>query len=589
MTSSMYCRHQPACTGCPLSPLPYTEQLRTKQQRVARELASLPATESIRVEEALAAAPTDGYRLRAKLVYQDTRLGLYADDHTVVDTPDCRILHPRLRTVLSALRRLFPLPCSLLALDARLGDDGVLVSLIVPKASPLEEVYAAAHRILAQIPEIKGVAYSERAPKSPQVLGGVPVPIAGVTELRHTFATGSPYHLAVFGGFVQAHVEQTNALHDAIVQRIQSEFASLKEIRVVELYAGAGALALRLSKLGARVTAVDSYGPSVALLERTAHAQSLKIETLAAPAEAALERLSYADVVIVDPPRRGLSVEVRQAIARAKPRLLVYVSCDPRTLARDLSHLAWLGYGANAALPVDMIPNSDAVETLAVLRRMPPPPLDVLYRDDQLVVVNKPPHLPTTPHPEHTDSLLARVQALPSCERAAPVHRLDAGTSGVCLFATEPKYAERLGQALSEGQKTYVALAEGITHKRGNIRKALLEGRVPRQAETRYTRVDVVGTHSLIHAQPVQGRKHQIRRHLASVGHALLGDVKYARSGSARFFFERHGLDRPFLHCAQIDLVHGSKPLSLKAALASDLQRVLDSLTAAATSAGWQD
>jgi 23S rRNA-/tRNA-specific pseudouridylate synthase len=226
---------------------------------------------------------------------------------------------------------------------------------------------------------------------------------------------------------------------------------------------------------------------------------------------------------------------------------------------------------------------------LVVLERAPRPKLDVLYRDDQLIAVDKPAHIATIPHGEYAHSLLAFVQALPGCEQAAPVHRLDIGTSGVCLFAVHPKFAQQLGQALTAGQKTYVALAQGITHKRGKIRKALLEGRVPRDAETRYERVDVVGTHSLLHVYPIHGRKHQIRRHLASVGHSLLGDSKYSKGTSARFFFDRHGLDRPFLHCARIELALVSTPVNIQAPLATDLQRVVDSLRNVDPSSAWRD
>jgi 23S rRNA (uracil1939-C5)-methyltransferase len=589
VTTTPYCRHQPECTGCPLSHAAYPEQLRLKARRVEGELMRSPITSTIAVQPTLGANATDGYRLRAKLVHDEGRLGLYSEAHAVIDTTDCRIVHPDLQRVLNAIRQLLPLASPLLAVDARIADEGVLLTLVAPKGSAVEPLRDAAERIRAAAPLVAGVAYAERDVKSPQVLGGTPRPLLGRAELRHTFSPDQPYHLAVFGGFVQAHAGQTKALHDAMVQALRARWPSLNGLRVVELYAGAGALALRLAALGARVTAVDSYAPSIELVERAANAQHLAVTALASEAEDALAKLRGADVVIVDPPRRGLSVEVRQAIAGATPKAVVYVSCDPKTLARDLVHFAWLGYRAASALPVDMIPQSNAVETLVVLEPSPPPALDVLYRDEQLIAVNKPAHIPTIPHGEYTHSLLAFVQAIPGCEHAAPVHRLDVGTSGVCLFAVHPKYAQQLGQALAAGQKTYVALAQGITHKRGKIRKALLEGRVPREAETRYQRVDVAGTHSLIHAHPIHGRKHQIRRHFASVGHPLLGDGKYSKGSSARFFFDRHGLDRPFLHCARIELTLASTPVDIQAGLAPDLQRALDSLTSAEPTSTWRD
>jgi 23S rRNA (uracil1939-C5)-methyltransferase len=589
----VFCPHQPACTGCPLSDLPYAEQLQAKSEIVRAEMGHWPVLETVSLAPVVGAETNVHYRVRAKLVHKDGKLGLFTHEHDVVDTPSCRIVHPRLQAVLNELRALLPLPTPLLAVDARLSDAGVLLTLVVPHQTREDVVQRSAELVSSRIPDVCGVAYSERQTESPRVLGGVPVPVLGEREAPHTLAAGRPYHLAVFGGFVQAHPLQAAALHDLIIRELEERFGALAGLRVVELYAGAGALALQLASLGANVTAVDSYVPSVELLERTARAQRLRLTTRTTTAEAALSELnseqSRADVIVVDPPRRGLSVEVRRAIAQAAPKLVVYVSCSPRTLTRDLSHLTWLGYRGTKVVPVDMIPQSSAVETLTFLTSVPQPRVTVIHQDARLVAVDKPAHLPTTPHAEHNDNLLHLVRNLPGCEHAVPVHRLDAGTSGVCLFARRPEFAEGLGAALSRGQKTYVALAQGITNKRGTIRKKLLEGRVPRDAETKYARTKVVGTHSLIHAFPVHGRKHQIRRHFAAVGHPLLGDSKYAKSSSSRFVFERYGLDRPFLHCGTITLVHEDRELELRSPLPPDLTLVLESLSRKSQVDAWRD
>lgn len=584
-----FCPHQPACTGCPLSDLSYAEQLETKSELVRAERGRWPVLDKVTLTPMVGAETNDQYRVRAKLVHSDGKLGLFTPDHDVIDTPNCRIVHPRLQSALNELRAMLPLPVPLLAVDARLADMGVLLTLVVPHQTSKDVVQRAAELLKSRIPDVRGVAYSERQAESPRVLGGVPVHVLGDREAPHTFAPGRPYHLAVFGGFVQAHPQQAAALHDLITRELGERLGSVAGRRIVELYSGAGALALQLASLGANVTAVDSYAPSVELLERTARNQRLSLTTRATAAESALSELHGADVIIVDPPRRGLSVEVRRAIVQAAPKLVVYISCSPRTLTRDLSHLTWLGYRAQRIIPVDMIPQADVVETLTVLTPAPQPALTVIHQDEALVAVDKPAHLPTTPHAEHTDNLLHLVRKLPGCEHAVPIHRLDAGTSGVCLFALRPEFAERLGAALSQGQKTYVALAQGITNKRGTIRKKLLEGRVPRDAETKYARTKVVGTHSLVHAFPVHGRKHQIRRHFAAVGHPLLGDSKYAKSASARFVFERYGLDRPFLHCTGVTLTHDHRELELQSPLPPDLNLVLESLGQKSQADAWRD
>src|SRR5690606_18549728 len=152
--------------------------------------------------------------------------------------------------------------------------------------------------------------------------------------------------------------------------------------RLLELYAGSGALALRLAARGASLTAVEAFAPAVERLALAAREQGLAVEARAADAEVFLRERAQAngapaspafDAVLVDPPRRGLAPKVRAAVAALAPRRISYVSCEPQTLARDLAHFRLLGYGAESLEAFDMIPWSDAVEVLALLAPMPPP------------------------------------------------------------------------------------------------------------------------------------------------------------------------------------------------------------------------
>ena len=172
-------------------------------------------------------------------------------------------------------------------------------------------------------------------------------------------------------------------------------------------------------------------------------------------------------------------------------------------------------------------------------------------------LVAKSAHEPTTPQGEHTLSLFDRVRMLPGFAEAVPVHRLDVGTSGVCLFARTPAAAHRWSRALAadDAEKTYLALLRGITSSRGSITRPLREDGKMLASRTRYRRVEVVAGHSLVEARPRDGRTHQIRRHLAGLGHPVLGDERYGHAPSNAFFLARHGLDRTFLHCARIALV----------------------------------
>src|SRR4030095_12166285 len=104
------------------------------------------------------------------------------------------------------------------------------------------------------------------------------------------------------------------------------------------------------------------------------------------------------------------------------PRVLIYVSCAPRTLARDAWDLARLGFAPQNFRPFDMLALSDAVEVLAEFAPVDVPPPHVVYEDERLVAVEKAPHEVTIRQGGHTRSLLERVRLLPGAAQAMPIH-----------------------------------------------------------------------------------------------------------------------------------------------------------------------
>jgi 23S rRNA (uracil1939-C5)-methyltransferase len=328
---------------------------------------------------------------------------------------------------------------------------------------------------------------------------------------------------------------------------------------------------------------VEAFAPAQGRVARAAREQALPVEAVAGDAEVFLRERAVArggppiDAVLVNPPRRGLTPAVRSAIAALAPRCISYVSCEPETLARDLVHLRLLGYGADDVEAFDMIPWSEAVESLVVLQRREPPPPTVLFEDAVSVALFKLPFEPTAPQGESASSLLERARRGLGEPELTPVQRLDVGTSGVCWFARRPEHAAPLARELAQGDATYVALARGVTRDKGKIARPLLDAGKPRRAVTRYRRTALVAGHSLLELRPEHLRKHQLRRHLAAIGHAILGDGRYGDGPSNRHFEHRHGLDRPFLHCSSLRVSSGGRAIEIRAPLAGDLAAVLDS------------
>jgi 23S rRNA (uracil1939-C5)-methyltransferase len=572
------CPHAPRCPGCPLIGKPYEAGLRIKSAQLTRALGRYSDVGRAEPEPIAGASSIVGYRVRAKLVADaEGRLGLFA-----AGTHECRVLTSELFEAAAALRALLPLEVPVAGVDLRLTDRGVLVCLITDGQPKPEALARTRQRVLGQVPRVVGLALNVRRPGAVQLLGPEQVVLAGAEAEPHHLTSDGPWHYASHGAFTQVHPEQTTRLHERIERAIEVHLGALRDRRVLELYAGSGALGLRLAAKGARVTAVETFEPALRRLGWAARDQSLPVETFAEDAEDFLARKDPAasnfDVVLVNPPRRGLSPDVRTALAASSAKLLVYVSCNPETLARDLSHLGLIGWHTTSLAAFDLIPLSDSLETLAILTPDSPPAPRIVFEDAQSIALFKLPFEPTTPQGQSAHSLLARARRTLGLPELTPIHGLDLGTSGVCWFARQPSGVPSLARALARGQKTYLSLARGVLHKKGKISRPLLDAGKPRQAVTRYRRTDIIGGHSLLELQPEHGRKHQLRRHLASLGHPILGDTRYGQPATNRHFEHRHGLDRPFLHCASLRLMLGSEPIHIEAELPGDLQAVLASL-----------
>ena len=230
-------------------------------------------------------------------------------------------------------------------------------------------------------------------------------------------------------------------------------------------------------------------------------------------------------------------------------------------------------------------------------------PLDVVYRDDDVIVIDKPAGLVTHPSPGHdrgtlVNALLALEQGtgglgtVAGVERPGIVHRLDRDTSGLIVVARNDAAQVSLQAQLKARRvrKTYLALAGGVVNAQvGRIEKPI--GRDPRnrmrQAVTAEGKPAVTGYRvrerfnewTLLELDLVTGRTHQIRVHLASIGHAVAGDTVYA-TGAVRKGPDR--LERLFLHAWKLEFLSpgSGRLVRCEAPLPDELESVLDGLRA---------
>ncbi|MFT3765266.1 MAG: pseudouridine synthase [Minicystis sp.] len=473
---------------------------------------------------------------------------------------------------------------------------GVLVTFVLQRdrAPSRDELKEAARALRPMLPRVLGIAANFHDADAPQILGPDTLPLDGA--MRAQDRIGSTYHLATFGSFVQAHREQAARVHAMITREIGSlnltgpdESSPPEGARVLDLYGGSGAISIALANNKYSVTTVESFAPATNNARTAAEAQGIKLDVRTGDVAEEVAAMADAgetfDAVVMNPPRRGVSPAAREAIALLGAPLLIYVSCDPDTLARDLDHFSRLGYNASEIAPFDMIPLTEEVETVSVLRRSPPAPPRVIYEDEDVIVVDKGPHEPILAEEgEYGSSLLSRCARLPNTvdNKLEPIHRLDAGTSGLCLLARNEKARALWGNALATtGRLIYLAAAKGVTPAKGAITRDLREGGRTYPARTRYRRLAIASGHSILRVIPDGGRTHQIRRHLAAIGHPVIGDERYGHLPTNRYFEEKHGLDRSFLHLVRIEIVHprtGAR-LLIESTLPGDLRSALERAT----------
>jgi RluA family pseudouridine synthase len=209
-------------------------------------------------------------------------------------------------------------------------------------------------------------------------------------------------------------------------------------------------------------------------------------------------------------------------------------------------------------------------------------PPRVILRTEHMIAIGKPPGMPTNPSPATSDSLLAWVEKTVAPARPGIVHRLDRDTSGLVLFSLSPEGHRILDQSFRGHliRKLYLALVVGRIHpRRGVIDRPLERDRsgrmrvdpLGRPARTEYATLKALATCSLLSVLPRTGRMHQIRIHLASLGHPIAADPDYGDP--------RHTLGAPrlWLHAAEIDFPPGiaealGAPPKLECSLWEDLE-----------------
>jgi len=385
------CPHFPRCVGCPLVGTAYAEQLASKDARLREALAEDAQLAAAIIDDPVGSPEPFGYRNQAKLVFRtryvppdrrEVLLGVYRPGtHSVAPADGCIVHHPRLRPLLRTLRdevERLAMP----VYDERVRT-GALRYALVRTATAQPEVHLTLVSAVADPPQLDELLCRLRR-AHPELTATYlcvnPTPGNTILSPDIRLLHGSGALLERFGALaLESRPDAFLQANSAVAAQIYATACDWLEPRAsdvaLDLYCGVGALALHLAPHVARVVGVEAQPAAVACAVANAtRAGAANVAFVAATVEdtprvIAAQALGAVDLCAVNPPRKGLSAAGVEMLAATSPRRVVYVSCDPCTLARDLSLLAKRGYRLDRVRAFDMLPQTPHVEAVALLVR----------------------------------------------------------------------------------------------------------------------------------------------------------------------------------------------------------------------------
>ena len=373
------CPYYGRCGGCDFHHLSYREELWAKQQRVQDALTRLGGSD-VEVEEILGAADPLYYRNKSQYPVSAGKVGFYrARTHDVVDIERCLIQKPQADAAASALRdymRDFAVPSYdektgrglLRHLYVRTNRRGESLVCVLANGERLPHEEEFVWRLRRAVPDCVGVVLGVNTRRGNTILGERYRTLWGADTLEDELC-GLTFRLSV-PSFYQVNRDQAEVLYRKAV-----EYAGLTggEL-VVDLYCGAGTITQVMAGGAGRVIGAEIVPEAIEDARENARRNGIEnVEFFCG--DAAQLAADFAgrglrpDVICVDPPRKGLAPEVISAAAQMTPQRVVYVSCDPGTLGRDVKRFAEYGYRVQRAAACDLFPGTRHVETVVLLSK----------------------------------------------------------------------------------------------------------------------------------------------------------------------------------------------------------------------------
>jgi len=380
------CPYFGRCGGCRLQHIRYEAQLEFKQRQVIECLSRLGGLSQVPVSPIIGAPAIYGYRNKMEFTFAEADgqaiVGLHEAERydSILDIERCLLQSEAMNAVLGEVRGFVRdhgwsvyrqaseegLLRFLMLREGQATGEG-MVNLVT--ASPdVATARALADRLRSRCPQVTSVVLNVNPKKAAVAVGVEEHPIAGANVIRERLA-GVEFSISA-NSFFQTNTRQAERLFGIV-----SEYAGLTGGEVVfDLYSGTGAISLLLAGRARAVYGIELVSAAIEDATRNARANGItNCRFLPGEVRHVLPELLAqgirAEVVVADPPRAGFHPKALRAVLALAPGRIVYVSCNPATLARDLGTLVAGGYRITAVQPVDMFPHTPHIEVVARLER----------------------------------------------------------------------------------------------------------------------------------------------------------------------------------------------------------------------------
>ncbi|WP_017754481.1 23S rRNA (uracil(1939)-C(5))-methyltransferase RlmD [Calidifontibacillus oryziterrae] len=371
------------CGGCQLQHLKYEAQLIFKQKQVQEVLNRIGRLENVKVHPVLGMSEPWRYRNKSQVPVGEREGGLVAGfyqqrSHTIINMEECLIQAEANDRIVQGVRTIaekYGIPAYneqthqgiLRHIVTRYGrqSQDVMVVLIT-RTEELPHKGKIIKEILEAFPQVKSIIQNINTKRTNVIFGEQTKVLAGEEYLYDSI--GDIKFAISARSFYQVNPEQTKVLYDKALQ-----YAELTGVEtVIDAYCGIGTISLFLAQKAKSVYGVEIVPEAIEDAKRNAKLNGIEnVEFAVGKAEEVIPNWYKngikADVIVVDPPRKGCDVELLDTIIAMKPKRVVYVSCNPGTLARDLRILEDGGFQTVEVQPVDMFPHTSHVECCVVL------------------------------------------------------------------------------------------------------------------------------------------------------------------------------------------------------------------------------